>query len=219
MSVLWSDALTRIRTAFVKDPDSKKWTDAVLLIFANVALDDLSSYLPMAKKATLVANGTNYAFSLPTDLRTVNAVVWGNGTMVLPAIDMASRTGLIYRLPEEITTDSELGYLLDWPEEDKITFTCIPSEDVSLYYGAYRPHIVTGGTPAPTLPIGRHAWMEPALYCYVAMLCHEREGVTAAMLEQYKVRQDLNVGNPLNVEAREWWIQYKRLVDGNAPKQ
>lgn len=232
MTLLWSTALARVRRGFLKDPLAKKWTDEVLLDFANLALDDLSAYLPRATSAPLVVLAdTPYVFMLPEDLRSVEAVLWSDGASVPNAWDLARKQqahNLV--LPEEISAESELSYLLHWPSEGYLTVTRLPAGVVMLHYNAYRSHIVIPDPPpdepppdyeapaAPTLPFGPFAWLEGALYCYMAMLCHLREGVTTAMLEQFKVRNDMNVGNPLNVEAREWWVQYQRIVNGNAPK-
>lgn len=229
MSVTWTVALPRLRTAYLKDPLGKKWDDDVLLTYCNRALADLSGHVPMPKSYTLVAaTGIANAYTLPDDLHSIEAVIWPTGLSVANGWD---RSGvLVY--PEAITAESDISYLLDWPNEGLLTLTCIPPGAVTLYYGAYRP-VVTAFVPvdppvplppdyeAPVespLPFGRYAWMEGALCSYIAMLAHLREGVTTAMLEQFKVKNDLNVGNPLNAEAREWWIQYYRIVTENAPK-
>lgn len=207
MAVTWAEAKARLRLTTIKDKDGKKWSDDVLLAFANLAIDDLSGFVPLAKTDTPAVTGGS-DFALPDDLRVLESVVWSDGKPV-PALSFSEE------IPVPITTDTILAYLLHWPEEGKITFTRIPTLSPKLYYGAYRPHVTDD---ADELPFGPFRWMEGALYCYVAMLANLREGVTAAMLEQFKVRNDLNVGNPLNNDAREWWIQYRRIVDGNAPK-
>jgi hypothetical protein len=111
-----------------------------------------------------------------------------------------------------------MAYMVDWPQEGDLSFTRPPAatQSVALFYSAYRAHVAQDADP---LAVGRHKWMEQAIAFYAAFLAHMREGVGAADLERYKSRQDLNVGNPLNTQAREFLLQYQRVVRENRPRE
>jgi hypothetical protein len=196
--------------ALVDSEVSPKWTDEELMAYANMALDDISGSCPEPCYVVVTGtNGTLVEFSLPDDLLSLDAVQWD--TQVLQEYE--AEPGRV--IPG--TTKPPM-YMVDWPSEGSITFTRAPSatQVVTLFYSAYRQHIVGDNS---TLPVGRHRWMEQAIALYIGFLAHLREGVGTANLEQWKSRQDLNVGNPLNVEAREFLLQYQRLVRENRPRE
>lgn len=193
------------------DPEiTAKWTDAELLAYANLALDDLSNSAPLYTYAAATGvDGSTAQFALPDDLLALDSVTLNN--VFLEEYEPVPGRALP-------GTSSPTYFLLDWPQEGLLTLTRAPAAGSALvlHYSAWRGHLVDA---ASELPVGHQRWLEQALAMYVCYLAHLREGVGAASLEQWKGRQDLNVGNPLNLQAREFLAQYQRLVRENRPRE
>ena len=187
-----------------------KWTDAELLAYANLALADISGYAPRLSYATATGvDGTRTEFDLPTDMISLETVQVD--TLVLLEYEVQPGQALP-------GTRQSIMYMVDWPEEGTLTFTKAPTSGstVTIFYSAYRSSIVE---ETDAMPVDRHQWIEQAIALYSAFLAHLREGVGTASLEQWKGRQDLNVGNPLNLEAREFLAQYQRVIRDNRPRE
>jgi hypothetical protein len=187
-----------------------KWKDAELMSYGNLAIDDVSAFCPEISYAEATGvDGTRTEFQLPDDLLQLDAVLVGG----MPVEECEPMPGKA--LPG---VSSARMYILDWPREGYVTFTKAPTSGstVAWYYSGYREHITADGD---LLPIGRFRWLEQAITMYIGFLAHTREGVGAASLEQWKGRQDLNVGNPLNLEAREFLLQYQRIVRENRARE
>lgn len=200
----WADLRDDMLRPLLKDTKTtKKWSDEELLGYANWALDDLSTQVPLVCQTTFAADASTTAFDLPTDFISVVAVI--QAETPLPRYDWEPGTCL------RTSDTDEMGYFLDHPETGQLTFTTAPTADVTLVYNAYLPHMTAEGD----LPIGRFRWMEEAIAFYACYLAHMRQGVSAASLEQWKTKRDLDVGNPLNLEAREWRLRYEQKVAAN----
>jgi hypothetical protein len=189
---------------------TKRWSDAELLQYVNWAIADLSRVVPELKSMELTGSGPS--FTLPEDFQTINRVTLVDSaaasTFFVPKLDLYDDSEWPFAAPDDDT--SPWGYLLDWPSEGSIYITRLKDAGTyTLYYYAVRAELSADNA---VLPFGRQRWTQMALACYICYVAHLRQGVSRANLEQYAQRPDLPVGNPLNVEAREWLVAYNRLL-------
>jgi hypothetical protein len=193
----WAELRAQTR-ALLQDTDSASynWSDDELLDYANWALDDLSGEVPKVAKTTLTSDDTTTEFALPAGY--IKLIAANMNGVFLPAV----------RPGPDANKVKVISYMLHYPEENYISFTEAPTEDVVLTYHAQRTAIALA---TDTVDVSGN-WMLQAIAFYCGYLAHMREGVPRASLEQWATKRDLPVGNPLNLEAMQMLSQYKRLV-------
>jgi hypothetical protein len=212
MAMEWGDYRDEVVRPLLKDTVSSayQWSDEELLIYANWGIDDLSRTIPMVTSVDLTGTGPTY--DLPADFQSVHSVALvdstGGSTYFLPELDVMAESGWSFATPSD--SSQPVGYLLDWPEEGKIFVSRLPStgQELELRYWGLRYSVTEDDDE---LPFGRHRWGEQALAFYIAYVGHIRQSVGRAGLEQWSQRPDLQVGNPLSAEAREFLNAYNRL--------
>jgi hypothetical protein len=196
-----------------ESPESPRWTDAELLAYANLAVDDLSVNVALARLATLSTATATAVFALPQDLVRVDFVTWEEVGVTTFLKEVKPHPGDAWDSSDE---SIENGWLPHWPVEGQLTLVQTPTSAVTLrvLYSAYREHMTDA---ASVLPIGAQQWMEEALAFYTCYLAHMREAVGRASLEQWSSKPENIVGNPLLVEALAWLQGYERLLRNAKP--
>lgn len=235
MTLTWAQLRDGILRPLLKDPNKQVWSDSELMNYANFGLDHLSVHEPRTAQADYsIINGALWlhlngvgaevtatapmsgCYQTPEDMHNLVRVVWVSTDAMymvpslgaLDAFDQGS--GLDFA---QSHVDAEpLAYLADWPREGWLWLTrpLTSSTTLRLVYGARRKHIENADS---VIDIGHHHWMREAVTCYTCYMAHLRQGVGRANLEQWAQKPDLDVGNPLNAEAREWYMAYKRLLN------
>ena len=212
MTTTWLTFRDTILRPMLKDDvglQTNRWTNAELLTYANFGLDDLAMLAPRSTWDLVQGDGVTATFALPETSHALDYVTWLADDQLLIIEEYLPAPG-DRRLPMP-DDQAEREYLVDWPAAGLVTFTRAPaiSDVVTLYCSSYWPHLVD---VTSILPFGRAQWMELALVAYCAYLAHLREGVGRASLEQWSTKPENMVGNPLNLEAREWLLTYERIV-------
>ena len=212
MATTWLTFRDTILRPMLKDDvglQTNRWSNGELLAYANFGLDDLSLVAPQCAWTLLSGDGVTATFALPEAAHALDYVTWLEDDLLLFVPEYAPTPG-DRRVPlPDATANPE--YLMDWPATGLVTFTRAPTtaETVTLYYSAYWPRLLDESS---VLPFGAARWLELALVAYCCYVGHLREGVGRASLEQWATKPELLVGNPLNLEAREWLLTYERLV-------
>ena len=196
-------------------PASYRWSQAELLVYANAALDNLSATFPYEKTATITALAATYTYALPEDFRALDAVQWPsnqvNGAYEYVSAFQTKDQTWPY-MGSSGAAAPTLFYMLGYPDETHITFTRVPPSSLTLYYRAWRTHLVADGD---TLPFGSQWWMAEALVYYVAYQCYLRDAGPRAEMAQWAEKPELSMVNPLADQAEVWRRQYARLVQEN----
>jgi hypothetical protein len=207
----WASFRDDTLRALLKDTVATyRWTDTELLQYANWGITDICRRMPQTKSWTLT--GTGPAHTLPEDFAALNWLSYSDGSTQFFIEELTPHTGDTWDFATPDTGSNPWGWVLDYPEEGYLYITRLAgSGSYTASYEALRAVI----TDSSTLPFSRHRWLEWALACYVGYCAHLREGVGRASLEQWAQRPDLPVGNPLNVEAREWLQAYQRILAEN----
>jgi hypothetical protein len=209
MATTWGTFRSTVRS-LLKDTtgDVLRWSDAELLDYANLAIDDLSVNVPLTKLVALPMTPVSAIFELPADLCRVDYLLFTQDETITILGEVKPRQGDQWNEPAQ-------GYMIHWPEEDRLTVLGeIAGYTLDLYYSAYRPHM-TGADSV--LPFGTQRWMEQSCAFYICYLAHMREGVGRASLEQWSAKPENIVGNPLLVEARAWLDAYQRTIREGRP--
>ena len=220
MSTLSLSAMrTRLRI-LLADENSKTWkTDSTLDLFLNLAIIQFTTDLPVSNSHTYtIASdyvGDEHTYTLPADFvyaTTVRGYFESGAEMEnLPRqhIDFGSWD----------TGDEPRCYMIDWPSEGYLYLPREPQGSTfTLYYGSY--HNTWLDEDSDTFDLGRNRWGEQAIYAYAAFLAFNPSSSQRAQLEQWARRGDLNVGNPLEEEARRWLALYNTLLEehGEVPE-
>jgi hypothetical protein len=212
MTTTWGNFRDDLVRTVLKDSAGAepRWSDAELLGYANLGLDDISVNMAFMRMAALPTATATAVFQLPQDCCRVEYVLWKEEGVTTFLKDTTPLPGY------EWGDGMDNGYIVHWPEEDQLTLMQDTHTGVTLQviYAAYRAHL-TGDTSV--LPFGTHQWLEEALLYYTGYLAHLREGVGRAALEQWSSKPELLVGNPLNVEAEMWLKAYERVLRNAKP--
>jgi len=198
--MLWSELRAQIYV-LLKD-DGTRWTQADMLVLANIALRQIGAACAKPAYAELTI-GSDELITLPTDCLAVSQIV---------VDDLVLRN---YQPDEGEYVDglSEVA-LLDWPTLGRAWLPGYGGRTARLFYQASWGQIADDSS---TIDFGRYGFLYEAMAAYVCYLAHMREGVTRASLEQWSIRPENVVGNPLLIEARAWLEAYERILRVGLP--
>lgn len=193
---------------FLKDTSAKKWSEADLDTFINLAVTKWTTDIPIASSNSYdVVSGQN-AYDLPenaVEIRQVYGYFESTATQEFLA-PMQLQPGTAF-----VTNDEPRRYIVGFPSETEFYLPREPTGSTfMLYYGACHTTLVLG---TDTLNLRTHRWGELAVLYYAAHLAFLPYSSSRARLEQWARKQDLNVGNPLSEESQRYLEMYHALVE------
>jgi len=204
-----SDLRSELRTMLRDSGPTPIWTDDELTLAINQAIVAHTTEVPFAAVHEYATAKDVNEFDLPDD--------FVDAAYVRGYFASAGRFQFITELDEDDwmsywqDEDEPIGFRIHFPSEGKLYLPRAPlSEPITLYYGARRSEL---SNPNDTLDLGTRAWSEEAVCVYAAYRALEYASTARAQLEQWEIKIDQKVDNPLEQEARRWLMEYRRLVD------
>jgi len=207
-------ALSTLRTTlqtFVKDTDAKKWTEADLNRFINLAVVKWTTDLPMLSSNSYTVVADQHEYTLPENCVVVDWVhgYFESGSTQEYLSPMKIKPGAF------VSNDEPRRFVEGFPTDAHFYLPRLPvsGDTFTVYYRAKHTPLVAD---SDTLDLRRYAWGELAVLYYAAYLAYLPHAASRARLEQWARKADLNVGNPLAEQAERYKLMYNELMEENA---
>ena len=192
---------------YLDDVDDAEWSDNQLVLFLNDAITLFTTQVPYSKSVDVDVSGQSYDY--PDDLVAVERV-WGYFTNA--TIKEFISTGDIEDGAWETNAEPTI-VVTGFPSEGQYYFPYQPQgSQFTLMYWAFKSAGFVVDTPGTTVDFGSRPWAEMAVRNLTGFLAFSPGSSFRALLEQWADKQDLNVDNPLEQEARRYMKEYMRIL-------
>ena len=206
-------ALSSLRSTmqmFLRDVSGKKWDEADLNRFINLAVTKWTTDIPIASADTYVVVSDQHEYDLPENAVSV-ASVYGyfeSSSTKEWLAPMKLRPGSFD------ASDEPRRFITGFPTETQVYLPRVPrGTSFIIYYGARHSALVHD---SDTLDLRMEAWGELAVLYYASYLAYLPYAANRARLEQWARKGDLNVGNPLAEQAMRYKLMYEELLEENS---
>lgn len=171
------------------------------------AVTQYTTQVPFQASATVAASGNEYTLpELAVDILRIRGSF----------IDTASTQFVGRAEPKDLygvwpTGEEPVVYIPHYPSHGKYYLPREPLADFTLQYHArvYPPVV---GSDDDSIELGQRGWGRWAIVTLACYFCFFPRASGRSYLEQFSGRPDINVGNPLREEAKEWLREYERTI-------
>lgn len=213
MVVTLADLLSLLRIALNDSETPPLMSDGALAACINAGIRMATTEVPFDSSEEFTADGKEY--DLPDYCVKVHRVsLYVDGALTFWNTGGHRELSGVWG-----TGDEPQVVLVHFPSHGRFYLPYEPPSDFTLYYAARRQELTLaeedeelGEDETDTIDLGHNAWMQWAILAFAAYYAFNPRSAFRADLEQWAMKIDLNVDNPLEQEGRRWLKEYQRII-------